>query len=838
MVKYVWVLVFMAMASTAWSQVRIGAGAGSTNVPLDYANPKQYEIGGITVSGAENLDPNTLISITGLKVGDKITVPGEDLSNALRKLWDQGILGDVGVSAARVEGNQIFLDFYVKERPRMSRFSFSGIKKSQATELRDKIKLIRGKVVTDALLNTTRTAVRKYYLEKGYMNPQIAISQRADSLLSNSVVLDIKVDPGRKVKIEEIVFEGNEAISDAKLKRQMKKTKEKRLRNIFTGSKFVPSQFEEDKKLVIDHYNSEGFRDAQIVSDSIYALSDNRIGIKLKVDEGNKYYFRDISWTGNYIHKDEVLDQVLGIQSGDTYSRAKLDKNLSGNPNGFDVTTLYMDDGYLFFRVEPVEVLVEGDSIDLEIQIVEGPQANIRNVSVAGNTKTSDHVILRELRTIPGQKFSRTQLIRSQREIAALGYFDPEQIGINPIPNEADGTVDINYTVVEKPNDQITLSGGWGGPFGAVGTVGLILNNFSLRKATSLSEWRPIPSGDGQRLALNIQANGRQYQSYSLSFTEPWLGGRKPNSLTVSLTKNVIRDFNYYTREFRGGSMINNGASVNLGRRLAWPDDYFTLMNSLSYFQYKMENFGQFGSQLFPGGTGTANNVSFVTNFARNSLDINPQYPKSGSMVGLTVSLTPPYSLFKETPSREWVEFHKWMFDASWFVNLAGNLVLNTRSHLGFIGSYSKNAQIGPFERFTLGGNGLGGQGNFMVGRDFIGLRGYDDQSLNGQRPGETANQGPGGVAFTKFVTELRYPVTLNPSATVFVLAFAEAGNNFGSYQNYNPFKLYRSVGIGARVFMAAFGLLGFDYGYGLDTLPGGSGKRGQFHFMIGQQIR
>lgn len=827
--KYLWLLVFTVMTSTAWSQVRLGTDTTNTDVPLDYANPREYVIGGISVSGAENLDPNTLISITGLKVGDKIMVPGEELSNVLHKLWDQGILGDVGVAAERVEGDQIFLVFNVKERPRMSRFSFSGIRKSHATELRDKIKLIRGKVVTNALLNTTKSAVKKYYLEKGYMNPQININQRADSLLSNSVVLDIIVDPGQKVKIDEIVFEGNEAIADKKLRRVMKKTKEKKLRNIFTGSKFIPSDFEEDKRLIIEHYNSEGYRDAQIISDSIYTLSDNRIGIKINIDEGDRYYFRNIAWTGNYIHDDKTLDQILGVEQGDIYSREKLDKNLSGNPNGFDVTTLYMDDGYLFFQVDPVEVLVEGDSIDLEIRIIEGPQANIRNVSVAGNTKTSDHVILRELRTVPGQKFSRTQLIRSQREIAALGYFDPEQIGINPIPNQADGTVDINYTVVEKPNDQITLSGGWGGYYGAVGTVGLILNNFSLRKARTLSEWKPIPSGDGQRLALNIQANGRQYQSYSLSFTEPWLGGRKPNSLTASLTKNVIRNMNFQTGEMTGGSMIMNGASLNLGRRLTWPDDYFSLMNSVSFFQYKMDRFLGFQS-LFPDGTGTANNVSFITNFTRNSLDINPQYPKSGSTIGLNVNLTPPYSLFSDKPNPQLIEFHKWMFDASWFVNLAGNLVLNARSHLGFIGSYSKKTPIGPFERFQLGGNGMGGQGNFVVGQDFVGLRGYEDQSI---MPDPS-----GGIAFTKFVTELRYPVSLNPGATVFVLGFAEAGNSFGRYDEYNPFKLYRSVGVGARIFMAAFGLIGFDYGYALDRIPGRSDKRGQFHFMIGQQLR
>ncbi|MGV3539526.1 MAG: outer membrane protein assembly factor BamA [Rufibacter sp.] len=838
MSKYFWLLCLLVTSGiTANAQIRLGVGnSSSAAASIDYTNPRKYEIGGITISGEKFLDPNTLIALTGLKVGDEIEVPGDAIGRAIQKLWDQGILGGVDVRATKIEGNTIYLDFFLTERPRLSRFEFSGISKSNSEDIQEKISLNKGRVVTDALLNSTKSAVQKFYHEKGFLNAQVVIKQIPDTIIANSVALEIKVDKGEKVRIGEIEIEGNQAFNDRKLKRQFKKTKEKDFYKIFTSSKFQKAEFEEDKKLLIDFYNKEGYRDAAIVSDSIYKISDDRIGIKLVVEEGNKYYYRNISWRGNYLYDDAALARVLGLEKGDVYNKEELDKRLNYDPTrGTDITSLYMDDGYLFFQIEPVEVAVEGDSIDIEMRINEGSQAKVNAITVQGNTKTSDHVVLRELRTLPGQNFSRAALIRSQREIASLGYFDPEKIGMNPIPNQENGTVDIQYTVEERPNDQITLSGGWGGGLGAVGTVGLVLNNFSLRKAGNFKEWRPVPTGDGQRLALNVQANGKRYQSYSLSFTEPWLGGRRPNAFTVSLSKSIQRfsqpdEFGQY----QDAHIDITGASVSLGRRLRWPDDYFTLSNSLSYFRYNMSN----GSSIFQGyaeadNITDANNISFITSFSRNSID-QPTYPRMGSSIGLTMTLTPPYSLFKDnTNSYQWIEFHKWMFDASWFHSLSGDgkLVLNTRAHFGFIGSYSSKGNIGPFERFKLGGSGLGG-GGFIVATDYIGLRGYEDESI-------TPIGSPGGVAFNKYVAELRYPVSLNPAATVFVLGFAEAGNNFGSYREYDPFKLYRSVGIGARVFMAAFGLLGFDYGWGLDTVPGRPGVNGgQFHFIIGQQIR
>ena len=826
MTRCIWVFVFLLITGTASSQV---LPTPSQNNQIDYAQPRQYRIAEITVSGANFLDPNALISVAGLKVGDEITVPGEDISRAIQKLWEQGILGDVEVFVTRIEGDQIWLNFTLKERPRLAEYNFTGISKSQADALRDKVPLQKGKIVTDAVLNNTRNAIRKYYSEKSYLNAKVDIRQRPSTTLPNSVVLDINVDRGDKVKIGEIEFVGNEAFTDKKLQRQLKKTKEKRFYKIFTSSKFQRNEYENDKQLLIDFYNSEGYRDATIVSDSVYRISDDRLAIRITVDEGTRYYYRNITWKGNYLYDDEYLSRVLGIEKGDVYNQQELDKRLNYNPTGgIDVSALYQNDGYLFSSIDPVEVAIVGDSIDLEMRVYEGPQATINKVTVTGNDKTSDHVILRELRTLPGQKYSRDDLIRSRNELAALGYFDPEQIGLNPIPNPADGTVDINYSVVERPNDQISLSGGWGGPIGAVGTVGLTLNNFSTRKLFNLSEWRPIPSGDGQRLALNVQANGKYFQSYSLSFTEPWLGGRRANALTVSLFKTVRRIPNSEI-----DSRLNvDGASISLGRRLQWPDNYFQMSHSLSYNRYNLNNYALFRDF----DNGTSNSISFVNTLARVSID-NPTFPRRGSNISLSVNLTPPYSLLSDRKDNyEYIEFNKWMFDASYFINLAGNLVLNTRAHFGFLGTYSSEGEIGPFERFKLGGSGLGGA-NIFVGTEFIGLRGYDDERVvNNDDP---TLRSAGGIAYNKFVMEARYLISPNPAATIYGLAFLEAGNNFGSYERYNPFKLYRSAGVGARIFMAAFGLLGFDYGWRLDTLPGGQNdKRGMFHFIIGQQIR
>ncbi|WP_299825764.1 outer membrane protein assembly factor BamA [uncultured Pontibacter sp.] len=825
MARCIWALVFLLITGTASSQVL--NNPSQTN-PVDYTQPRQYIIADISVTGANFLVPSALVSITGLKVGDEITVPGEDISRAIQKLWDQGILGDVEVFITKTEGDRIWLNFSLTERPRLADFTFIGINKTQADALKGKVTLQKGKIVTDAVLNSTRNAIRKYYNEKSYLNAQVNIVQRPSTTLPNSVVLDITVDKGQKVKIGEIDIVGNEAFTDRKLKRQLKKTKEKKFYKIFTSSKYQKSEYEADKELLLDFYSTEGYRDATIVSDSVYRISDDRLGIRITVDEGNRYYYRNITWKGNYLYDDAYLTRVLGIEKGDVYNQQELEKRINYNPTGgIDVSGLYQNDGYLFSSIDPVEVAIVGDSIDLEMRVFEGPQATINKVTVTGNDKTSDHVILRELRTIPGQKYSRDDLIRSRNELAGLGYFDPEQIGMVPIPNQADGTVDINYSVVERPNDQISLSGGWGGPIGAVGTVGLTLNNFSTRKMFNLSEWRPIPSGDGQRLSLNVQANGKYYQSYALSFTEPWLGGRKRNSFSVSLFKTV--------RRIPGDAdqRLNvDGGAISLGRRLNWPDDYFYMNHSLSYNRYSLNNYA-----LFQGfDNGISNSISFVNTIGRSSVD-NPTYPRRGSSISLSVNLTPPYSLLSDRKDQyEFIEFNKFMFDASYFINLAGNLVLNTRAHFGFLGTYSSNEEIGPFERFKLGGSGLGG-GNIFVGTEYIGLRGYDDERVVNND--DLTLRNAGGVAFDKFVLEARYLISPNPAATIYGLAFLEAGNNFGSYERFSPFKLYRSTGVGARIFMAAFGMLGFDYGWRLDTLPGGENdKRGMFHFIIGQQIR
>lgn len=812
------------------------------NLQLDYTQPSEYEIGEITVTGIQYLDPEALISITGLKVGDKITIPGEDLSNAIRKLWDHGLVGDVEVSASKVIGKVVFLNFELKERPRLSKFIYKGVKKSEQEDLKDKVDNARGTIVNDALVKNTQKKIKSYYLEKGYLNAEVKISKENDTLLGNNVILKIEVDKKEKVRINDIEIEGNEAFSDKKLKKKMKKTKEKQKLNPFVSSKFIRKEYEGDKEKLIELYNTDGYRDAKIASDSVYAYDKKSVNVLIKIDEGRKYYFRDITWQGNFIYPDSTLNQILNIRKGTAYSSDVLQKKLNYNPNGLDISSLYLDNGYLFFSVDPVEILIEGDSVDIEMRIYEGTQATIDQVTVSGNTKTHDHVILRELYTLPGQKFNRTDLIRSQMTIAQMGYFDTDQIGINPVPNPQKGTVDIHYTVTEKPSDQIELSGGWGGNFGFIGTVGLVFNNFSMRKISKFSEWSPLPAGDGQRLSLRFQASGRQFQTLSLSFTEPWLGGKKPNSLTTSLS---------HSRQNRIGSdgkstghLWVSGISVGLGRRLLRYYDAITVQNSISYYRYSLLNFP---SDLgFQNGTGHANNFSFNTTIARNNLDYqnnNPAFPTSGSSVDFTLTLTPPYSVIStpdpENPYR-FVEFHKWSTNNSWFLTLVPgknrSLVLNARAHFGFIGKYKKSTPIGPFERFKLGGSGLSGF-NFLLASDVVGLRGYPDNSIfpqdeNGQ------NITSGGVIFDKFVFELRYPINLSSAFSVFTVAFLEGGNSWGNFKDFNPFNIYRAAGLGLRLQMPAFGMIGLDYGWPLDTLPGRVERKGQFTFTIGQQIR
>ncbi len=919
---YCLLCVFAAIltANEAYAQIGIGRRnqQQSASTEIDYTNPKVYEIAGIEVVGAKGLNENALISLSGLEVGDSVQVPGPEISDAIKKLWKQKILGDVSVSASKIEGDKIYLAINLTEKPRLSRIELKGISKSQKTEIDDDLELIRGQIVDDALLNRARLTVQNFFVDKGFLNVDVNIEKKADSLLANSIALIIDIDKNEKVGIKRIYFEGNEEFSDKKLKGKMKNTHEKvrftlvediisriihangrevknfitkqedesiddlksyvnehAKLNFFNGSKFIKDDFAEDKNSIITFYNSKGYRDAAIVSDSVYRSGDNTISIDITVDEGQKYYFRDILWTGNYIYKDGILNQFLGIDKGDVYDLENLNKRLNFNPSGTDVSSLYMDNGYLFFNVIPVEVNVEGDSIDVEMRIQEGEQASIRKVIITGNDRTNDHVIRREIRTLPGEKFNRSELIRTQRELSQLGYFDPEQIGINPVPNPADGTVDIEYSLVEKPSDQIELSGGWGGYYGFVGTLGLVFNNFSVRNIPHFNKWRPLPVGDGQKLSLRVQSNGKFYQSYSATFSEPWLGGKKPTNLTIGLSRIISRTGaqrnpygggygGYGGGGFGGGGFgggyggnygygsANEGflkmtnASIGLGRRLKWPDDYFTLSTTLMYRLYEIDKY-DIGLRYEgrPYTTGASNSIMLSNVIARNSID-NPMFPRNGSSISLEASFTPPYSAFKDNQATDntdagvtpykWLEYHRWMFDASHYTQLAKNLVLNTNVHFGFFGSYKDNQIVAPFERFSLGGSGM--NTGFQVAREIIGLRGYPDGSIT-PSGAETFDGAQGGITYNKFSMELRYLVSPNPSATIYLLGFAEGGNTFGRFNEYDSFKLYKSAGVGARIFMPAFGLLGVDWGYGFDALPGETGAHGpEFHFRIGQQIR
>jgi len=879
MIRYYVILILCLVNHAVFAQIGLRKDKQDNGeIQLDYRNPKVFEIADISVSGAEFHDNNAIISISGLKIGDKIKIPGEDISGAIEKIWELGIIGDVTIYVSKVEGEKVWLTIDLKERPRLTRISYEGVTKSQQSELNDQVKLIRGRVLTDVTIKNTELAIKKHFIEKGFLNTEVNIIQRVDSLVTNGMQIIIQVDKKQKVKIEELVFHGNEQFPDSKIGSKMKKTNEhlrfhlfkdltRRLSNLngnkiknfvtktketpwsdikaymndkvklnfFRSTKFIKEEYENDKNSLIAFYNSKGYRDARIIKDSVYSVSANKINVEITLEEGIKYYFRDIEWVGNFIYDDDILNRVLGVKKGDVYDMELIQKKLTFNPNGTDISALYMDNGYLAYTCVPVETEIDGDSIDVEMRINEGRQFDINKIIVTGNDRTSDHVIYREIRTLPGQKFSRADLIRTQRELSQLGYFDPEQIGINPIPNFQDGTVDIEYSLVERPSDQVELSGGWGGYYGFVGTLGLVFNNFSLKNITHFDKWRPLPVGDGQRLQLRVQANGRAFQSYSFSFTEPWLGGRKPNAFTVSLQRSAQRTNIFGSSEYQGWLKLS-GVSISLMRRIRWPDDYFTLSNSLSYFIYDLNNYGY----RLGFSTGVANNITFNTTIARNSVDA-PMYPRYGSNISLSVSLTPPYSLWNDidyenadnATKYKWVEYHKWMFDASFYQKLAGNLVGSTRVHFGYIGNYG--VSVGPFERFIMGGSGLAGNMNFLLGTDIIALRGYEDQAVT-----PTDRTGiQGGIAYNKFVFELRYPISLNPSATIYVLGFGEAGGNWNNYADFNPFNLYRSAGLGARIFMPAFGLLGIDWAYGFDRLPGQPDVSGsQFHFTIGQQFR
>jgi outer membrane protein insertion porin family len=867
----------------------------------DPANPKDYSVGGIKVEGSNVLDPNALVLLSGLTVGKTITVPGDAIPKAIQNLWDQGLFSDISIEAEKIQGENIFLIIKITERPRLSRFKFEGLKKTEVDDVREEIKLYREKIVTDNLLVSTKNTITKLFVEKGFLNCTVDLLLEDDSLNSNHVVLTIKVDKNQKVKIQEIIIEGNEEFSKAKIKKSMKETKQKSVFKplvdfdgmllssfkafykegrkegftkigeyfgenvsvrIFKTSKYLNSNFTADKATVIEKYNKKGFRDAKFEKDSVYKSGENEVSIYMKVKEGHQYYFGDINWVGNKKYASKILSNTLGIKKGEIYDPEKLDARLSMDPNSKDISSLYMDDGYLFFQVNPVETSVRNDTIDLEIQIYEGQQARINEITVGGNTKTNDHVVIRELRTYPGTLFSRSDIIRSQRELSVLGYFDAEQIAINPKPNQEDGTVDIEYDVVESPSDQIELSGGFGAGR-IVGTLGVSFNNFSTRNFFKKGAWRPVPSGDGQRLSIRAQSNGFFFQSYNLSFTEPWLGGKKPNSFSLTAyysAQSTARKFLQDSTGADGKRVLNpnrayvniTGLSVGLGKRLKWPDDYFTIQYELSYQKYDLKDWNQF---IFT--TGVANNLFFRTTLSRSSID-QAIYPRMGSQFKVSGQTTFPYSwvngknynnleqqvineaeakdeiltnqeVFNRTQQERyrWVEYYKWKFTSSTFTTLAGNLVLNTKVGFGFLGQWNKSVGPAPIERFYLGGSGL--TGFALDGREIIALRGYNDQSVSPFN---------GGTIISKYTAELRYPFTLNPSATIYGLVFAEAGDAWSSFNTYNPFDVKKSAGFGIRVFLPMFGLLGLDWGHRFDDIPGQPGMpKSQVHFTIGANL-
>lgn len=868
-------------SDTAAMAVPDTAGMPDTHPVIqdNYQANKPYRIAEVTISGQKYLDDKILKTMTGLTEDETVRLPNDDnIANCIRTLWATGMFSDIKVFITKVMDDRVFLDIHIAERPRLYAYQISGVSKNQQNELKDKLKemLVVNRMVTEALKKDVEEKVKKYYGDKGYMNVQVGFSERNAQGLENSIVLNININRGNKVHINQINYVGNDNATDARLKRTMKGTKEmprlslypaytesvygahpmtfseylygsgflypsKTLEalnpyfrwNIFSGSKFNPTKYDEDKVSLLNYYNSIGYRDAQITDDTTYFVKNGNLNVDMKVKEGNKYYFGDIEWKGNTKYSDSVLTQILSIKKGDIYDadllNSRLGINGGGGEGGDDISTLYMDDGYLWFNIRPVEKSIVHDTINYEIVISEGPKATINKVTISGNTKTNDHVIRRELNTLPGNKFSKSDIVSSLRKINNLGYIDPEKTVPNLNPNINNGTVDIDYSVAEKSSDQLEVSAGYGGEgIGFTGSVGVVFNNFSLKNMFKPREWDPIPMGDGQKLSIRYQSSGKWYNSLSMSFTEPWLGGKKPTSLTVS---GIFGKYSSSTIADNPNSsyILNAGGGVSIGKRLKWPDDNFVFSYGLNYQYYFLKDYTLFSN--FENGS--ANNLSLNLTISRYTVD-QPIYPRSGSNISLSFMFTPPYSSFSDKnysalsteEKYRWVEYHKYKFKAEWYQKIAGNFVLKLAMKYGFLGYYNKQIGFSPFEHFQVGGDGMSGF-NYFVGRDIISLRGYDVEDV-----------APDATIFNKYTAEVRYPFSLNPSATIYGLAFLEAGNGWSNFRTYSPFQLYRSAGIGVRIFLPMFGLLGLDYGLGIDKLGNGVkfSNAFKFTFMLGQE--
>ena len=822
------------------AQTVVGGGDG---YDLDYLTPKTYEIGGISYEGADNFDTRVVQLVAGLQVGDRIKVPGDKVSAAVENLWKQGMFEDVQVRVSRIQGNIIFLKIVLKERPRLEKFSFTGVKKGEADKLREEIKIANGEVVTENMLRTSVNKIKGYYIDKGYT--RVAVNPTTEQDSNGRVTVTFNVNRGKVVKIDSLFFDGNEQVKTITLQSKMEKTHDVHYfwklrfwtKAFWKKSRYIESDFREDLDKVIAYYNEQGFRDARVISDTVWDVpqtdeesktsKQDLVKVKVNVYEGQRFFFRNITFTGNTVYSDELLHRAMRINKGDPYNKKELDMNISYNPSGTDITSLYMDNGYLFFRATPVEVAVDGDSIDIEIRIVEGKQARIRNVSVEGNTITNDKVIMRELHTRPGDLFSRDAIIRSRRELVTLGYFKEESIIPEPKPNADDGTVDIVYKVEEGSTSQLNLQGGYGGGM-VIGQIGVQLNNFSIRNIFNKDAWAPLPAGDGQKLGINAVTNGTHYYSLSASFTEPWLGGHQAQSLTGSIYHNLYSNGFYYGRDNANYySLQITGAGVSFSKRLKWPDDYFIVSHGISYKHYTLVNYS-LSSDIFTDGV--SNDLSYGFTISRNSLD-SPIYARSGSEVSVSAFLTPPYSLIAgktefatKQEKYKWIEYYKVNLRGSWMLNLVGDVVLNARFRFGFMSYYNDKIGLSPFGRYFVGGDGLSSW--MLDGREVVPLRGYQNNSIGASTNG-------GGAVFDRFTLELRQPIIESNTATIWLAGFVEGGNCWSDISEFQPFKMYNAAGIGVRLFMPIFGLIGVDWGYGFDGASGGS----QFHFSIGQSL-
>ena len=849
------------MALPAWAQ------QSGKDVVVDYNNPKKYIVGGARVEGTNYHSAEQILQISGLQKGMEVTVPSDEMASIVNRLWLQRYFEDVTVAIDSITPSRdtAFFKISIIERPRVSRWTFSGVKSGEEKELLERLNLRRGGEFSEYVAKTATDIIKRYYKEKGYLNVDVDVNTKRDTMIRSAIRVQFAVDRGQKVKIKTITFNGADHVKESKLVRSMKKTRDARFMNFFSSKKFNESEYDNDKRAMISVFNEAGFRDARIVKDTMYYVEPDRLQIDFEIDEGKQYYFRDITWTGNSVFSSQALNEVLMIGKGDVYDVVTMEKRIfgGGKENELDITKLYRDNGYLFFGIQPVELNIQGDSIDVEMRIVEGKPATLNNIVINGNDLTNERVIRRQIFTRPGYLFSQSDFERSIREIASMGQFDPEAIadpskGWSILPNQFDNTVDLVYNVTEKPSSQLELSGGWGGNT-FVATVGVSFNNFSTRRFFDKSAWRPVPLGDAQNLAIRFQTNGTYYTSLSASFSEPWLFGKKPTSLSMSL---------YYTRQTMSNlyfNILNNdqymevyGFAAGLGNRLKWPDNYFVLYNQLSWQTYKLRDW----PYNFLFDTGISHNLSYTLSLSRNSTD-QQIYPRVGSDFSFSLQLTPPYSLLRKTdrglldedgnPTKvkswrdinydfqssqdryRWIEYHKWTFKGAVYTKLVGDLVLMARAQFGYLGYYNRKWGYSPFEGFRVGGDGMSGYDTY--GSEIISLRGYENYALTPTATSgyNTSGNYYAGNVYDKFTVELRYPVILQPQSTIYALLFLEGGNCWADIRKFNPFEIRRSAGVGVRVFLPMIGLLGVDWGYGFDNHDGNGGS--QFHFVIGQQF-